>query len=225
MRALLSVSDKTGLVDLARGLSERHVELISTGGTARALGDAGLRVTGVSEVTGFPEMMGWAGQDPASSRAWRYLARRDRPDDLSAIEGHGIRLIDIVVVNLYPFARAAADPDTTFDELIEQIDIGGPSMVRAAAKNFRDVLVIVDPVDYERVLKALDDPDQLDPHFRLRLPRRPLRTPPPMTAPSRRRCRGWRRQRTVPTRAADARRADPRSGHAGRSQAAGSPLR
>ena len=169
MRALLSVSDKTGLVDLARGLSEHRVELVSTGGTARALGDAGLPVTGVSEVTGFPEMMDGRVKTLHPAVHAGILARRDRPDDMSAIEGQGIRPFDIVVVNLYPFVRAATDPDTTFDELIEQIDIGGPSMVRAAAKNFRDVLVIVDPADYGRVLMALDDPGQLDPSFRFAL--------------------------------------------------------
>ena len=100
------------------------------------------------------------------------LARRDRPDDLSAIDGQGIRPIDLVVVNLYPFANAATSPETTFDQLIEQIDIGGPSMVRAAAKNFKDVLVVVDPEDYPGVLAALDTPDQIDARFRFGLARK-----------------------------------------------------
>ena len=172
MRALLSVSDKTGLVDLARGLSERNVELVSTGGTARALRDAGLSVIGVSDVTGFPEMMDGRVKTLHPAVHGGILARRDRPDDLSAIDGQGIRPIDLVVVNLYPFARAATSPDTTFDQLIEQIDIGGPSMVRAAAKNFKDVLIVVDLSDYTEVLAALDTPDRIDARFRFGLARK-----------------------------------------------------
>jgi len=159
MRALLSVSDKTGLVDLARGLVQREVDLVSTGGTALALSAAGLNVLGVSEVTGFPEMMDGRVKTLHPAVHGGILARRNRPDDLAAIGEHGIHLIDLVVVNLYPFARTAAAAETTFDDLIEQIDIGGPSMVRAAAKNFSDVLIVVDPADYARVLDALDRPD------------------------------------------------------------------
>ena len=172
MRALLSVSDKTGLVDLARGLSRRGVELVSTGGTARALGDAGLSVTNVSEVTGFPEMMGGRVKTLHPAVHGGILARRDRPDDLSAIEGQGIQPIDLVVVNLYPFARAATAPDMAFEELLEQIDIGGPSMVRAAAKNFKDVLIVVDPDDYAPMLDALDRPGGADAAFRFALARK-----------------------------------------------------
>ncbi len=172
MRALLSVSDKTGLVELARGLAERNVELVSTGGTARALRDAGHEVMGISEVTGFPEMMDGRVKTLHPAVHGAILARRHRPDDLSALAHQGIRPIDLVVVNLYPFASAATRPDTSFDELIEQIDIGGPSMVRAAAKNFRDVLVLVDPADYGRVLEALDDPGRLDQRFRFDLARK-----------------------------------------------------
>jgi phosphoribosylaminoimidazolecarboxamide formyltransferase/IMP cyclohydrolase len=158
MRALLSVSDKTGLVELARGLSERGVELVSTGGTSRVIADAGLAVTGVSEVTGFPEMMDGRVKTLHPAVHGGILARRARPDDLSAIAGQGIQPIDLVVVNLYPFARTATAAGTSFDELVEQIDIGGPSMVRAAAKNFADVLIVVDPGDYDQVLQALDRP-------------------------------------------------------------------
>ena len=172
MRALLSVSDKTGLVELARGLAERNVELVSTGGTARALRDAGLAVMAISEVTGFPEMMDGRVKTLHPAVHGGILARRHRPDDLSALAHQGIRPIDMVVVNLYPFASAATRPDTSFDELIEQIDIGGPSMVRSAAKNFRDVLVVVDPADYGRVLQALDDPGRLDQRFRFDLARK-----------------------------------------------------
>jgi phosphoribosylaminoimidazolecarboxamide formyltransferase / IMP cyclohydrolase len=155
-RALLSVSDKTGIVDLARGLAARGVELLSTGGTARALAEAGLRVTNVADVTGFPEMMDGRVKTLHPNIHGGILARRDHPDDLRAIAEHGIQPIDIVVVNLYPFAETARKPGVGFDEVVEQIDIGGPSMVRAAAKNFRDVLVVVDPGDYYRLLDAID---------------------------------------------------------------------
>jgi phosphoribosylaminoimidazolecarboxamide formyltransferase/IMP cyclohydrolase len=156
-RALLSVSDKTGIVDLARGLVSRGFQLVSTGGTARALSDAGLSVISVSDVTGFPEMMDGRVKTLHPALHGGILARRDRPDDLQALETHGIGLVDVVVVNLYPFAKAAANPSTPFDALIEEIDIGGPSLVRAAAKNFLGVLVVVDPADYPRLLVALDD--------------------------------------------------------------------
>ena len=154
-RALLSVSDKTGVIDLARGLAARGFELVSTGGTARTLTDAGLDVIGVSSVTGFPEMLDGRVKTLHPALHGGILARRDRPDDLAALEAHGVGLVDVVVVNLYPFVKAAANPDTPFDALVEEIDIGGPSMVRAAAKNFRDVMVVVDPADYERLLAAI----------------------------------------------------------------------
>src|SRR5881628_1664348 len=127
-RALLSVSDKTGIVELGRGLAARGFELVSTGGTARTLADAGLAVTGVSDVTGFPEMMDGRVKTLHPALHGGILARRDRPDDLDALARHGIGLVDVVVVNLYPFARAAADPATPFNVLIEEIDIGGPSL-------------------------------------------------------------------------------------------------
>jgi phosphoribosylaminoimidazolecarboxamide formyltransferase/IMP cyclohydrolase len=155
MRAILSVSDKSGLVELARGLSARSVELISTGGTAKTLAAEGLPVINVSDVTGFPEMMDGRVKTLHPAVHGGILARRHRSDDLAAIEAQGIRPIDLVVVNLYPFAKAAANPDTAFDALVEEIDIGGPSLLRAAAKNFRDVLVVVDPADYPRVLEEL----------------------------------------------------------------------
>ena len=156
-RALLSVSDKTGIVDLGRGLAARGFELVSTGGTGRTLSDAGLPVVAVSDVTGFPEMMDGRVKTLHPAIHGGILARRDRSDDLAAIAAQGIRPVDVVVVNLYPFARAAANPATPFDGLVEEIDIGGPSMVRAAAKNFRDVLVVVQPLDYPKLLAALDE--------------------------------------------------------------------
>jgi phosphoribosylaminoimidazolecarboxamide formyltransferase/IMP cyclohydrolase len=155
-RALLSVSDKTGIVELGRGLVTRGFELVSTGGTARALGDAGLPVTGVSAVTGFPEMMDGRVKTLHPALHGGILARRDRPDDLAALDRLGIGLVDVIVVNLYPFVKAAANPQTPFDALVEEIDIGGPSLVRAAAKNFRGVLVVVDPADYGALLAQLD---------------------------------------------------------------------
>ena len=155
-RALISVSDKRGVVDLARGLTARGYEIVSTGGTARALLDAGISVINVSDVTGFPEMMDGRVKTLHPNVHGGILARRDHADDLRAIAARGIQPIDVVVVNLYPFAETARKPDVTFDELVEQIDIGGPSMVRAAAKNFRDVLVVVHPSDYPAVLDAID---------------------------------------------------------------------
>jgi phosphoribosylaminoimidazolecarboxamide formyltransferase / IMP cyclohydrolase len=158
MRAILSVSDKSGLVDFCRGLAARGIELVSTGGTAKALADAGLPVKNVSDVTGFPEMMDGRVKTLHPKIHGGILARRHRPDDLQAIKAQGVELVDLVVVNLYPFAKAAANPETPFDELVEQIDIGGPSLLRAAGKNFRDVMVVVDPSDYPRVLEQLDRP-------------------------------------------------------------------
>jgi len=169
---LLSVSDKRGILDLGRGLVSRGFELVSTGGTARALAEAGLPVTSVSDVTGFPEMLDGRVKTLHPKLHGGILARRDRPDDLAALHAHGVGLVDLVVVNLYPFATAAANPATPFDSLIEEIDIGGPSMVRAAAKNFRHVLVVVDPADYGRVLDALDTTPTLE--FRFELMRKAL---------------------------------------------------
>jgi phosphoribosylaminoimidazolecarboxamide formyltransferase / IMP cyclohydrolase len=157
-RALLSVSDKTGIVDLGRGLTARGFELVSTGGTAKTLAAAGLAVTGVSDITGFPEMMDGRVKTLHPALHGGILARRDRPGDLEAARAQGIGLVDVVVVNLYPFVQAASNSATPFDGLVEEIDIGGPSLVRAAAKNFRSVFVVVDPADYPRLLAALDVP-------------------------------------------------------------------
>jgi phosphoribosylaminoimidazolecarboxamide formyltransferase/IMP cyclohydrolase len=170
-RALISVSDKTGLIDFARGLASRGFELVSTGGTATALEQAGLPVVSVSGVTGFPEMMDGRVKTLHPLVHGGILARRSNPGDLAAAAAHGIGLIDLVAVNLYPFARAAANPATTVDGLIEQIDIGGPSMVRGAAKNFQDVLVVVSPSDYARVLEQLDRADGPSAEFRFDLAR------------------------------------------------------
>jgi phosphoribosylaminoimidazolecarboxamide formyltransferase/IMP cyclohydrolase len=172
MRAILSVSDKTGLIDLARGLVDRGVELISTGGTAKAIATAGLPVVNVSDITGFPEMMDGRVKTLHPAIFAGILARRNRPDDLEAIGGQRIQPIDLVVVNLYPFGQAAENPDTPFDALVEEIDIGGPSLLRAAAKNFRDVLVVVHPDDYPRVLDELSRDGGPSLAFRFELMRR-----------------------------------------------------
>jgi phosphoribosylaminoimidazolecarboxamide formyltransferase/IMP cyclohydrolase len=155
-RAILSVSDKTGLIDFARGLGQRGFELVSTGGTARALTDAGLAVLNVSDVTGFPEMMDGRVKTLHPKIHGGILARRSHADDVAAAAAHGIGLVDLVCVNLYPFVQTAAKPGIAFADLIEQIDIGGPSLVRAAAKNFQDVLVVVSPSSYGDVLAELD---------------------------------------------------------------------
>jgi len=139
-RALLSVSDKSGIVEFAKGLTALGFELVSTGGTALTLERSGLPVVGVSTVTGFPEMLDGRVKTLDPHIHGGILARRARQDDLEAIARHGIGLIDIVVVNLYPFVKAAQNPETSFENLIEEIDIGGPSLVRAAAKNFADVI-------------------------------------------------------------------------------------
>jgi len=171
-RALLSVSDKSGLVAFATALAQRGFDLVSTGGTAKALQQAGLAVIGISDVTGFPEMMDGRVKTLHPLVHGGILARRDRPDDRAAAAAHKITLIDLVVVNLYPFVKAASNPDTPFDQLIEEIDIGGPSMVRAAAKNFEDVLVVVSPADYDAVLEQLDRRDGVSRAFRFDLARK-----------------------------------------------------
>jgi phosphoribosylaminoimidazolecarboxamide formyltransferase / IMP cyclohydrolase len=171
-RALLSVSDKDGIVEFARGLRARGFELVSTGGTALTLERAGLPVLSVSTVTGFPEMLDGRVKTLDPHIHGGILARRSRPDDLEAISRHDIAPIDVVVVNLYPFVIAAQNPETSFEDLIEQIDIGGPSLVRAAAKNFADVIVVVSPEDYAGVLDALDRPGGPSQRFRFDLARK-----------------------------------------------------
>ena len=157
-RALLSVSDKTGLVDLARGLASLGVELLSTGGTARALVKAGLTVREVAEVTGFPEMLDGRVKTLHPAIHGGILARRDRAEHEAALLRHGIGAIDLVLVNLYPFESTVARPGVAFEDAIEQIDIGGPAMIRAAAKNHAGVVVLVDPAQYQPVLDELRGP-------------------------------------------------------------------
>ncbi len=152
-RALISVSDKQGVVEFAHSLAERGVEILSTGGTARLLGEQGIRVTEVSDYTQFPEMMAGRVKTLNPKVHGGILGRRGTDD--SVMDEHGIRPIDLVVVNLYPFEQTVARPDCSLEEAIENIDIGGPAMVRAAAKNHRDVGIVVDPADYDRVLDEL----------------------------------------------------------------------
>ncbi|MCR5084168.1 MAG: bifunctional phosphoribosylaminoimidazolecarboxamide formyltransferase/IMP cyclohydrolase [Succinivibrionaceae bacterium] len=153
-RALISVSDKEGIADFAAGLEQRGVEIISTGGTARMLSDQGIKVTEISDYTGFPEMMGGRVKTLHPKIHGGILGRRGTDDAVMA--EHGIEPIDLVVVNLYPFAATVAREGCTLDEAIENIDIGGPTMVRAAAKNHRDVAIVVRSSDYARVLAEMD---------------------------------------------------------------------
>lgn len=155
-RALLSVSDKTGIVAFATALQrEFGVELISTGGTAKALRDAGLQVADISDITGFPEMMDGRVKTLHPLVHGGLLGLRDNADHVAAMQQHNITPIDLVCVNLYPFESTVAKPDCTFAEAIENIDIGGPSMIRSAAKNHRSVCVVTDPFQYDKVLKQL----------------------------------------------------------------------
>jgi len=162
-RALLSVSDKTGLTTFARALAAQGWEILSTGGTARALREAGVNARDVADVTGFPEMLDGRVKTLHPAVHGGLLARRDLPEHMRALEEHGIEPIDLVAVNLYPFRETAARANVHPDEVIENIDIGGPSMLRSAAKNFASVYVIVDPADYATVLAAIESKaDDLD---------------------------------------------------------------
>ena len=155
-RALVSVSDKTGVVDFCKRLSACGYEIVSTGGTAKALTDAGLPVVGISDVTGFPECLDGRVKTLHPAVHAGLLAMRSNPEHMSQLEKLGINTIDIVVVNLYPFKATISKPGVTFADAVENIDIGGPTMIRAAAKNYQDVAVVVDPRDYERVLSELE---------------------------------------------------------------------
>src|ERR1700723_3504412 len=154
-RAILSVTDKSGLVEFARKLSGLGVELISTGGTAKLLRESGIAVKDISELTGFPEMLDGRVKTLHPKVHGGILHRRADPRHCSAVAEHGIQPIDMVVVNLYAFEKTAAKPGVRFEELIENIDIGGPSMIRSAAKNFQDVAVVTSPSDYAAVADEL----------------------------------------------------------------------
>jgi phosphoribosylaminoimidazolecarboxamide formyltransferase/IMP cyclohydrolase len=154
-RALVSVHDKSGVVEFARGLSALGVEILSTGGTAKLLRDSGIAVRDVSEVTGFPEMLDGRVKTLHPKIHGGILARRDLPDHLAALAKHEIPAIDLVVVALYPFEATVARAGVTLAEAIEQIDVGGPTMIRAAAKNHGSVAVVTDPGQYGAVLDEL----------------------------------------------------------------------
>ncbi|MEK7839923.1 MAG: bifunctional phosphoribosylaminoimidazolecarboxamide formyltransferase/IMP cyclohydrolase, partial [Pseudomonadota bacterium] len=154
-RALLSVSDKTGIVEFARALTALGIELLSTGGTAKLLADSGIVVTEVSAYTGFPEMLDGRVKTLHPKIHGGLLGRRDLPAHVAAMQQHGIPPIDLLVVNLYPFEQTVAKPDCSLDDAIENIDIGGPTMLRAAAKNHGSVAVVVDSADYEKVLAEM----------------------------------------------------------------------
>lgn len=156
-RALVSVSDKTGVVEFVKGLLEQGIEVISTGGTKKLLEENGLQVIGISEVTGFPEIMDGRVKTLHPNIHGGLLAVRDNETHVAQMNELGMQPIDFVVVNLYPFKETIAKPDVTFADAIENIDIGGPTMIRSAAKNHKFVSVIVDPVDYDVVLAELNE--------------------------------------------------------------------
>ncbi len=155
-RAILSVTDKTGLVEFARRIAALGVELISTGGTARVLRDAGLAVRDISDLTGFPEMLDGRVKTLHPKVHGGILHVRSNPAHVAAINEHGIQPIDMLVVNLYAFEKTAGKPGVHFEEIIENIDIGGPSMVRSAAKNFQDVAIVTSVADYESIANELE---------------------------------------------------------------------
>ena len=168
-RALLSVSDKTGIVELGKFLSNNGVEIISTGGTMKALREAGVPVTYVSDVTGFPEIMDGRVKTLNPKIHGAILAVRSNPEHMEALAEHNITPIDLVVVNLYPFRETIAKPGVTEAEAIENIDIGGPAMVRASAKNFKDVVIVTYPRRNAQLMEMLDMDGDIDQHTRKEL--------------------------------------------------------
>ena len=170
-RALISVSDKTGIVDFARKLSDLGVEIISTGGTMKTLREAGIPVTYVSDITGFPEIMDGRVKTLNPLIHGGILAIRDNPEHVAQMKEHGIQGIDMIVVNLYPFKATIDKPGVTMEEAIENIDIGGPTMIRSAAKNFKFVAVVVNPDRYSEVLAELETNKEISAAARMRLAR------------------------------------------------------
>ena len=169
MRALVSVSDKTGLVEFVRGLVDLGWEIIATGGTQKLLESSGVKTTGISEVTGFPEILDGRVKTLHPKVHGGILARRELPEHMATIKENGIQTIDLVCVNLYPFRQTISKEGVTLEEAIENIDIGGPSMVRSAAKNWRDVTIVCDPADYGKVLGELRENGSTKPETRLQL--------------------------------------------------------
>lgn len=170
-RALLSVSDKTGIVELGKALAELGIEIISTGGTMRALHDAGVPVMAVQDVTGFPEMMDGRVKTLHPKIHGAILAVRDNPSHVQDMKDHDITPIDLVVVNLYPFQQTIAKPDVTLPEAIENIDIGGPCMVRASAKNNKYVAIVTNPKKYGEIVDILKKNGEFTDAYRLELAR------------------------------------------------------
>ena len=156
-RAIISVTDKSGVVDFAKSLGKFGIQILSTGGTARALREGGVPVTDISEYTGFPEMMDGRIKTLHPKVHGGLLGMRDNPEHVKVMKTHGILNIDLVVVNLYQFEKTVAKQGVTLEEAIENIDIGGPTMLRSSAKNYRDVTVVVDPADYGAVLKDMEE--------------------------------------------------------------------
>jgi phosphoribosylaminoimidazolecarboxamide formyltransferase/IMP cyclohydrolase len=154
-RALISVSNKKGITEFARVLHAMGIEILSTGGTAKTLRDSGISVKDVSEHTGFPEILDGRVKTLHPKIHGGLLSRRDNPDDMEEIRKHGIETIDMVVVNLYPFEETISRAGVSFTEAIENIDIGGPAMLRSASKNFQDVAVVVDPSDYKNIIDEM----------------------------------------------------------------------
>ena len=154
-RALISLTDKSGIEDFAAALDDLGVEILSTGGTAERLRQAGIRVVDVSEYTGFPEMLDGRVKTLHPKVHGGILHQRSNSDHLSQCDAHGIGPIDLIAVNLYAFEKTIADPDCSLEDAIENIDIGGPTLLRASAKNFQDVTVVVDPSDYETIIEEI----------------------------------------------------------------------
>ena len=169
MRALISVSDKSGVVEFAQRLRSAGWEIIATGGTMKLLREKGVEVINISDVTGFPEICDGRVKTLHPKVHGGLLARRDNPSHLQALKENGIEFIDMVCVNLYPFRQTIAKPDVTMEDAIENIDIGGPSMLRSAAKNYRDVTVVCDPADYETVIGQIEASGNTDVETRLKL--------------------------------------------------------
>ena len=168
-RALISVSHKEGIIDFAKGLSKLNIEILSTGGTAKLLRDAGVPVKDVSEFTGFPEMLDGRVKTLHPKVHGGLLGRRNNPEHVKQMQQHGIQPIDLVVVNLYPFEQTVAKPGCTLEDAIENIDIGGPTMLRSAAKNYTDVAVVVSPRDYGRVLEEIQKTGEVSAKTRFEL--------------------------------------------------------
>jgi phosphoribosylaminoimidazolecarboxamide formyltransferase/IMP cyclohydrolase len=175
-RAILSVTDKSGLVSFAQALQGFGVEILSTGGTARQLREGGVTVTDISEFTGFPEMLDGRVKTLHPKVHAGILAQRDNPEHMRTMAAHHLKSIDMVVVNLYAFEKTVARKGCTLEEAIENIDIGGPTMLRAAAKNYRDVAVVVDPGDYDDIVAEIKSNDgQLGLNTRFRLAKKVFR--------------------------------------------------